>query len=296
TSEGIAYDLEHEWIARLEATFPYRETPDQEGAIEAVKEDLEAPRPMDRLVCGDVGFGKTEVAVRAAFAVAVNGRQVLLLAPTTILTEQHFNTFRERFRDFPVRVEMVSRFVAPKDVKRILLDFSEGKVDVLIGTHRILSRDVIPKELGLVILDEEQRFGVAQKELLKSLRLEVDVLTLSATPIPRTLHLSLAGMRDISIIETPPEGRRPIRTTVGEYDEELVLLALRRERAREGQSFYLHNRVETIEERAAQRSPTTPSSAPASRSRCATSRSEARASCSAGSSPATSPRSASSST
>src|SRR6185503_17526056 len=148
--------------------------------------------PMDRLVCGDVGFGKTEVAVRAAFAVAVNGRQVLLLAPTTILTEQHFDTFRERFRDFPVRVEMVSRFVPPKETKRILADFTAGKVDVLVGTHRILSRDVIPKELGLVILDEEQRFGVAQKELLKSLRLEVDVLTLSATPIPRTLHLSLA--------------------------------------------------------------------------------------------------------
>jgi len=250
TSEGVAYDLEHEWIARLEASFPYRETPDQENAIEAVKEDLEAPRPMDRLVCGDVGFGKTEVAVRAAFAVAVNGRQVLMLAPTTILAEQHWNTFRDRFRDFPVRVEMVSRFRAPKEVKQVLADFSEGKVDVLIGTHRILSRDVIPKELGLVILDEEQRFGVAQKELLKSLRLEVDVLTLSATPIPRTLHLSLAGMRDISIIETPPEGRRPIRTTVGEYDEELVKLALERELEREGQSFYLHNRVETIEEAA----------------------------------------------
>jgi transcription-repair coupling factor (superfamily II helicase) len=250
TSEGVAYDLEHEWIARLEASFPYRETPDQENAIEAVKEDLETPRPMDRLVCGDVGFGKTEVAVRAAFAVAVNGRQVLMLAPTTILAEQHWNTFRDRFRDFPVRVEMVSRFRAPKEVKQVLADFSDGKVDVLIGTHRVLSRDVIPKELGLVILDEEQRFGVAQKELLKSLRLEVDVLTLSATPIPRTLHLSLAGMRDISIIETPPEGRRPIRTTVGEYDEELVKLALEREVEREGQSFYLHNRVETIEEAA----------------------------------------------
>jgi transcription-repair coupling factor (superfamily II helicase) len=252
TREGVAYDLSSEWLPQLEASFPYRETPDQEGAIEAVKEDLEAPRPMDRLVCGDVGFGKTEVAVRAAFAVAVNGRQVLLLAPTTILAEQHFNTFRERFRDFPVRVEMVSRFVPPKETKRILADFSAGKVDVLVGTHRILSRDVIPKELGLVILDEEQRFGVAQKELLKSLRLEVDVLTLSATPIPRTLHLSLAGMRDISIIETPPEGRRPIRTTVGEYDEELVKLALEREAEREGQAFFLHNRVETIEERAAQ--------------------------------------------
>jgi len=252
TREGIAFDLSHEWLPRLEASFPYRETPDQETAIEAVKEDLETPRPMDRLVCGDVGFGKTEVAVRAAFAVAVNGKQVLLLAPTTILAEQHFNTFRERFRDFPLRVEMVSRFVPPKQTRAILTDFSAGKVDVLIGTHRVLSRDVIPKELGLVVLDEEQRFGVAQKELLKSLRLEVDVLTLSATPIPRTLHLSLAGMRDISIIETPPEGRRPIRTTVGEYDEELVKLALEREAEREGQAFFLHNRVETIEERAEQ--------------------------------------------
>jgi transcription-repair coupling factor (superfamily II helicase) len=250
TRPGIAFDLSHEWIARLEASFPYRETPDQEAAIEAVKEDLETPNPMDRLVCGDVGFGKTEVAVRAAFAVAVNGKQVLMLAPTTILAEQHWNTFRERFRDFPIRVEMVSRFRAPREVKQVLADFAEGKVDVLIGTHRVLSRDVIPKELGLVVLDEEQRFGVAQKELLKSLRLEVDVLTLSATPIPRTLHLSLAGMRDISIIETPPEGRRPIRTTVGEFDEELVKLALEREIERKGQAFYLHNRVETIEEAA----------------------------------------------
>ena len=247
TREGIAYNLEHEWLQRLEASFPYRETPDQENAIEAVKEDLEAPQPMDRLVCGDVGFGKTEVAVRAAFAVAVNGKQVLVLAPTTILAEQHWNTFRERYRDFPVRVEMVSRFRSPKEVKQVLADFSEGKVDVLIGTHRVLSRDVIPKELGLVVLDEEQRFGVAQKELLKSLRLEVDVLTLSATPIPRTLHMSLSGMRDISIIETPPEGRRPIRTTVGEYDEEMIVEALKREKERGGQAFYLHNRVESID-------------------------------------------------
>ena len=249
-ASGVAYEVDGEWMERLEASFPYSETEDQGRAIEAVKEDLEAPRPMDRLVCGDVGFGKTEVAVRAAFAVATNGKQVLLLAPTTLLAEQHWNTFRERYRDFPVVVEMVSRFRTPKDTKRILADFSAGKVEVLIGTHRILSRDVIPKELGLVILDEEQRFGVAQKELLRSLRLEVDVLTLSATPIPRTLHMSLSGLRDISIIETPPQGRRPIRTTVGEYDEDTVKTALARETAREGQSFYLHNRVETIDEAA----------------------------------------------
>ena len=245
---GVAYEIDHEWLERLEAEFPYRETEDQQRAIEAVKEDLEAPRPMDRLVCGDVGFGKTEVAVRAAFAVAVNGRQTLMLAPTTILAEQHWHTFRNRYRDFPVRVEMVSRFRKPAETKAVLRDFAEGKVDVLIGTHRVLSRDVIPKNLGLVILDEEQRFGVSQKELLRSLRLEVDVLTLTATPIPRTLHMSLSGLRDISIIETPPEGRRPIRTTVGEYDEELIKSALEREHARGGQSFYLHNRVETIED------------------------------------------------
>ncbi|MSO58619.1 MAG: transcription-repair coupling factor [Thermoleophilia bacterium] len=250
-AEGIPFDVSGEWLERLETSFPYRETEDQARAIEAVKEDLESPRPMDRLICGDVGFGKTEIAVRAAFAVAVNGRQVLVLCPTTILAEQHWNTFRERYRDFPVRVEMVSRFRTPADVKRVLREFGEGKVEVLIGTHRVLSRDVIPKELGLVIVDEEQRFGVQQKELLRALRLEVDVLALSATPIPRTLHMSLAGLRDISMIETPPEGRRPIRTTVGEMDDELVKAALEREHARGGQCFYLHNRVETIEERAA---------------------------------------------
>ncbi len=247
---GVAYDLEHEYIERLEASFPYQETDDQATAIEAVKEDLETARPMDRLVCGDVGFGKTEVAVRAAFAAAVNGKQTLMLVPTTILAQQHWNTFRERYRDLPVTVEMVSRFRRPADVKRILADFAAGKVDVLIGTHRVLSRDVIPNELGLVIVDEEQRFGVAQKELLRQLRLEVDVMSLSATPIPRTLHMSLSGLRDISVIETPPEGRRPIRTHVGEYDEELITQALERETARGGQSFYLHNRVETIEEAA----------------------------------------------
>ena len=249
-AEGQSFDLSNEWLERLEAEFPYRETEDQQRAIEAVKEDLEAPRPMDRLVCGDVGFGKTEVAVRAAFAVAVNGKQTLMLVPTTVLAQQHWNTFRERYRDFPVRVEMVSRFRPAAEVRRVLAEYAEGKVDLLIGTHRVLSRDVIPKQLGLIIVDEEQRFGVAQKELLRQLRLEVDVLSLSATPIPRTLHMSLSGLRDISVIETPPEGRRPIRTFVGEYDEELVQTALRREAAREGQAFYLHNRVETIDEAA----------------------------------------------
>jgi transcription-repair coupling factor (superfamily II helicase) len=248
--QGDAYELGGELMEQLEASFAYEETPDQQRAIEAVKEDLEAPRPMDRLVCGDVGFGKTEVAVRAAFAVAANGKQTLLLAPTTILAQQHWNTFRERYRDLPVRVEMVSRFRKPAEVKAVLRDFADGKVDVLIGTHRVLSRDVIPKKLGLVVVDEEQRFGVAQKELLRQLRLEVDVLALTATPIPRTLHMSLAGLRDISVIETPPVGRRPIRTHVGEYDEELVALALRREREREGQAFFLHNRVESIDEAA----------------------------------------------
>ena len=249
-ASGTAFEVESDWLERLEASFPYRETDDQQRAIEAVKEDLESPQPMDRLVCGDVGFGKTEVAVRAAFAVAVGGKQVLLLCPTTILAEQHWNTFRERYRDFPIRVEMVSRFRKPSEVKAVLREFAEGKVDVLVGTHRILSRDVIPRQLGLVVVDEEQRFGVRQKELLRSLRLEVDVLSLSATPIPRTLHMSLSGLRDISIIETPPEGRRPIRTTVGEIDDDLIKLALDREHAREGQSFYLHNRVETIDEAA----------------------------------------------
>jgi transcription-repair coupling factor (superfamily II helicase) len=182
--------------------------------------------------------------------VAVAGKQVLMLVPTTVLAQQHWNTFRERYRDFPVRVEMISRFRRPADVKRVLAEYGEGKVEVLIGTHRILSRDVIPKDLGLVVVDEEQRFGVAQKELLRQLRLEVDVLALSATPIPRTLHMSLAGLRDISVIETPPEGRRPIRTYVGEYDEQLITQALERELDRNGQAFYLHNRVETIDEAA----------------------------------------------
>ncbi len=239
-----------EWMARLEAAFPFEETDDQQTAIDMVKEDLESDRPMDRLVCGDVGFGKTEVALRAAFKVACSGRQVLMLVPTTILAQQHAATFRDRFRDFPVRVEMVSRFRSAGEMKQVLAEYREGKVDVLVGTHRVLSRDVVPQSLGLVVVDEEQRFGVAQKELLRQLRLEVDVLSMSATPIPRTLHMSLSGLRDITVITTPPHGRRPIKTHVGEFDEELVASALRREFAREGQSFYLHNRVETIDDAA----------------------------------------------
>ena len=246
---GNKYDVNGDLVEQLEASFEFEETVDQRRAIEAVKEDLESATPMDRLICGDVGFGKTEIAVRAAFAVAVNGKQTLLLAPTTILAQQHWNTFRERYRDFPVIVEVVSRFRRRADQKRILAEFEAGKIDILIGTHRVLSRDVLPSDLGLVIVDEEQRFGVAQKELLRQIRLEVDVLALSATPIPRTLHMSLSGLRDISVIETPPIGRRAIRTHVDEYDEDVVQLALRREHERQGQSFFLHNRVETIDDR-----------------------------------------------
>ncbi len=243
-------ESESEWMARLEEGFPFEETDDQRTAIDIVFEELESDRPMDRLVCGDVGFGKTEVALRAAFKVATAGRQVLMLVPTTILAQQHAATFRDRFRDFPVRVEMVSRFRSAGEVKKVLAEYAEGKVDVLVGTHRVLSRDVVPQNLGLVVVDEEQRFGVAQKELLRQLRLEVDVLSMSATPIPRTLHMSLSGLRDITVITTPPRGRHPIKTHVGEFDPELIATALRREAAREGQSFYLHNRVETIDEAA----------------------------------------------
>jgi transcription-repair coupling factor (superfamily II helicase) len=232
----------------METAFPYRETADQVEAIEAVKGDMESERPMDRLVCGDVGFGKTEVALRAAVKAASDGMQVMVLVPTTILAQQHFGTFRERLADLPFRVEGVSRLRPPADVKAILEDFEAGKVDVLIGTHRLLSRDVRAKDLGLVVVDEEQRFGVKQKELLRQLKLKVDVLALSATPIPRTLQMSLAGLRDISVIETPPEGRRPVRTYVGPYDEDLVGKAIRRELERKGQAFVLHNRIDSLPE------------------------------------------------
>ncbi|MHB8492127.1 MAG: transcription-repair coupling factor, partial [Solirubrobacteraceae bacterium] len=250
TRVGHAFGEDSDWQRELEARFPYTVTPDQIAGIEAVKADMEAPRPMDRLICGDVGYGKTEVALRAAFKAAADGKQVMFLAPTTILVQQHYGNFSERLADYPITIDHVSRLRPPAAQREALRNFKSGAVDILIGTHRLLSQDVRAKDLGLLVIDEEQRFGVKQKELLRALKLSVDVISMSATPIPRTLQISLAGLRDISVIETPPEGRRPVRTFVGEHDEELVKAAIQREQARAGQTFYLHNRVETIEERA----------------------------------------------
>lgn len=247
---GHRFQADTEWQQAFEERFPHRETADQLEAIDLVKADMESERPMDRLLCGDVGFGKTEVAIRAAFKAVNDGKQVMILAPTTILAQQHFGTFAERFRDYPFTVELVSRFRTQAEQNAAIDGFSAGKVDVLIGTHRLLGKDVRPKDLGLLILDEEQRFGVKQKELMRQLRLRVDVLAMSATPIPRTLQMSLAGIRDISVIATPPEGRRAVKTIVGEYDEEQVRFAIQRELDRSGQVFFLHNRVESIDETA----------------------------------------------
>jgi transcription-repair coupling factor (superfamily II helicase) len=247
---GHAFPEDSEWLREFEEKFPYTETADQREAIEVVKADMERSTPMDRLICGDVGYGKTEVALRAAFKAADDGRQVLVLAPTTILAQQHYGNFAERLKDYPFTVDHVSRFRTPKEQKEVVAAFNEGKVDILIGTHRLLGRDMRGKDIGLIIVDEEQRFGVKQKELLRQLKLKVDVIAMSATPIPRTLQMSMAGIRDISVIETPPEGRRPVKTYVGEYDEELVKQAIMREKQRKGQAFFVHNRVETIDETA----------------------------------------------
>ncbi len=247
---GFGFPPDGELMRQLEDAFPYEETEDQAEVIDEVKNDMEAAHPMDRLVVGDVGYGKTEVALRAAFKAAEAGKQTLVLVPTTILAEQHHMTFAERFADLPVKVGMVSRFRTTSEQRRILAEFSAGRLDVLVGTHRLLSTDVRPKDLGLVVVDEEQRFGVRQKELLRNLKLQVDVVSLSATPIPRTLQMSLSGIRDISVIETPPRGRHEIRTYIGEYRDELVRIAIEKELAREGQTFYLHNRVETIDQAA----------------------------------------------
>ncbi|WP_210494348.1 transcription-repair coupling factor [Patulibacter sp. SYSU D01012] len=247
---GHRFPPDGELVEEFESKFPYKETVDQLDAIDAVKADMESERPMDRLICGDVGFGKTEVALRAAVKAAADGKQVLILAPTTILAQQHYGNFAERMRDLPITVDHVSRFRSAAEQRQVVQAFNAGQVDVMIGTHRILGRDVQGKDLGLIVVDEEQRFGVKQKELLRQLKLRVDVIAMSATPIPRTLQMSLAGLRDISTIETAPEGRRPVKTYVGEYDEQLVRQALRREKERGGQSFFLHNRVETIDETA----------------------------------------------
>lgn len=248
STQGYRYREDTPWQHEMEESFPYQETPDQLAAIADIKADMQSPRPMDRLVCGDVGFGKTEVALRAAFKATQDNKQVMVLCPTTILAQQHYSTFKDRFEPFDVKVEVLSRFRTPAQQKQALADFSEGTVSVLVGTHRLLSRDVNPHDLGLVIIDEEQRFGVAHKEQLKNMRESIDVLTLSATPIPRTMQMGLSGVRDMSLILTPPDDRRPVEVHVGEWDPDVVSDAIRREMARGGQIYYVSNRVRSIDE------------------------------------------------
>ena len=250
-SPGHAFGADTPWQRELEDAFPYVETPDQLAAIDEVKRDMERAVPMDRLICGDVGYGKTEIAVRAAFKAVQDGTQVAVLVPTTLLASQHFATFSERFAPFPVTVRMLSRFQSDAEVAQTREELSEGKVDVVIGTHRLLSPDTRIARLGLVILDEEQRFGVEHKEYLKRLRTEVDVLSMSATPIPRTLEMGIAGIREMSTILTPPEERHPVLTLVGPYDEKQIAAAIRRELLRDGQAFFVHNRVSSINKVAA---------------------------------------------
>lgn len=248
STQGYRYKEDTPWQHEMEESFPYQETPDQLAAIADIKADMQSPRPMDRLVCGDVGFGKTEVALRAAFKATQDNKQVMVLCPTTILAQQHYSTFKDRFEPFGIKVEVLSRFRTPAQQKQALADFSEGTVSVLVGTHRLLSRDVNPHDLGLVIIDEEQRFGVAHKEQLKNMRESIDVLTLSATPIPRTMQMGLSGVRDMSLILTPPDDRRPVEVHVGEWDPDVVSDAIRREMARGGQIYYVSNRVRSIDE------------------------------------------------
>ncbi|MDP9119489.1 MAG: transcription-repair coupling factor, partial [Actinomycetota bacterium] len=248
---GHAFGPDTPWQLELEDAFPHEETPDQVTAIDEVKADMERPVPMDRLICGDVGFGKTEIAVRAAFKAVMDGKQVAVLVPTTLLAEQHHVTFSERFAPYPVRVAMLSRFLSPAQQKDVVADLAAGRVDVVIGTHRLLGADVSFRDLGLLVVDEEQRFGVAHKERLKRFRAHVDVLTMTATPIPRTLEMALTGIRQMSTVDTPPEDRQPVLTYVGGYDEGLALGAVRRELLREGQVFWVHNRVATIDRQVA---------------------------------------------
>lgn len=246
SEKGFIYGPDTVWQKEFEELFPYEETEDQQKAIQDTKKDMESSRIMDRLICGDVGYGKTEVAIRAAFKAVQESKQVVYLVPTTILAQQHYNTFIQRMKEFPVRIDLLCRFRTPAQQKKTVEDLRKGLVDIVIGTHRVLSKDVEYKDLGLLIVDEEQRFGVADKEKIKKLKTNVDVLTLSATPIPRTLHMSLAGIRDMSVLEEPPIDRMPIQTYVCEYDEEMVRAAIHRELAREGQVYYVYNRVETI--------------------------------------------------
>ena len=248
--QGTAIAVDREMAEQFAAAFPFEETPDQASAIEAVIADLAAPRPMDRVVCGDVGFGKTEVALRAAFVTATAGKQVAVLAPTTLLAQQHYQNFRDRYADWPIRVEVLSRFKSKKEISDALAKLADGQIDVMIGTHKLVQPDVKFRDLGLVIIDEEQRFGVRQKEALKKLRAEVDLLTLTATPIPRTLNMAMAGLRDLSIIATPPAHRLAVQTFIGPYDPALIREAMQREHARGGQVYFLHNDVETIEKTA----------------------------------------------
>ena len=245
--KGYKYSKDTEWQRQFEDEFPYEETPDQLSSLEEIKHDMESDKPMDRLLCGDVGYGKTEVAIRAAFKAVMDGKQVAFLVPTTILAEQHYKNLKKRFSDFPVKIDMISRFRTAKQQKATLQALKEGNVDILIGTHRLVSKDIAFKDLGLLIVDEEQRFGVAQKEKIKSLKKNIDVLTLSATPIPRTLHMSLTGVRDISVIETPPEERYPIQTYVVEQNDQLIRDAILREVGRGGQVYFVYNRVESIQ-------------------------------------------------
>jgi transcription-repair coupling factor (superfamily II helicase) len=245
---GFAFPPDTEWQTMFEAAFPFDETEDQLRCVEEIKQDMETPHPMDRLVCGDVGYGKTEVAVRACFKAVMGGKQVAFLAPTTILAEQHYENFQERFSRFPVKLAMLSRFVDRGTIKKALEDLKQGQVDILVGTHRIIQKDVSFKNLGLMVIDEEQRFGVKDKERLKELKTNVDCLTLSATPIPRTLHMSLLKIRDMSLLATPPQNRHPIETVIEEWNEDRIAAAIRREVERGGQIFFLHNRVESLNE------------------------------------------------
>ena len=243
---GHAFPPDTHWQDEFENAFPWDLTPDQQTAIEDIKRDLESSTPMDRLLCGDVGYGKTEVAMRAAFKVVMDGKQVALLAPTTVLTFQHVKTLRERFSGFPIRIESLSRFRTPSEQKEVVADVAAGKVDIIVGTHRLLSKDIVFRDLGLLVVDEEQRFGVAHKERIKHLRKKVDVLTMTATPIPRTLNMSLVGIRDMSIIETPPKDRLAIQTNVVKFNQQVITRAIRTELARGGQVYFVHNRVESI--------------------------------------------------